>query len=186
MRENLKNILIISGAVAVYFLWVWSNSNLFAPTRNLPDQPKVLSTETGDWLEIPKLEISAPIVYAESADEDAMQAGLSSGVVHYPNTAKIGQVGNCYLVGHSSDYPQARGDYKEIFARLPELMAGDEILISAGDKRFRYVILYTQIVEPEDLSVLSQETGGRKLLTLQTSYPVGRADKRFLAVAELE
>ena len=186
MRENLKNILAITGAIAVYFLFVWGSGNLPAATNDRHPEPENPQAEVFDWLDIPKLQISAPIIYVESAAEAAIQVGLSLGVVHYPDTAQPGKVGNCYIVGHSSDYSSAKGDYKQVFAGLLELEIGDEIFIAANGETFRYLVSHTKIVAPDDLSALSQETGGRRVLTLQTSYPVGSADRRFLAVAELE
>jgi len=40
-------------------------------------------------------------------------------------------------------------------------------------------------VSPKDLSVLDQQNFQKKFLSLQTSYPIGTALKRFVAVAEL-
>ncbi len=48
-----------------------------------------------------------------------------------------------------------------------------------------YKVIKTKVISPNDLSVLNQETDGKKILTLQTSYPIGTALKRFIVIAEL-
>ena len=118
-------------------------------------------------LSIPSLEISAPIVFAD-----------------FPGTAFPGQIGNVYIVGHSSDYPWNEGDYKTVFSKLPDAATGILIKITYQGDEFIYEVLETKIVEAGDLSVLDQPND-RQLITLQTSYPVGSALKRFIMVAKL-
>jgi len=143
-----------------------------------------LPIRSGHTLMLPKLAASAPIVYANSHNEDDIQVFLRSGVVHLLGTAEPGKIGNCYIVGHSSDYEQAPGGYKTVFARLPDLAIGDEIQIRTPERVFEYSVVEARVVEANDLSVLTQETGGRKLLTLQTSYPIGSAKQRLIVVAQ--
>lgn len=132
---------------------------------------------------IEKIGVQAPVIFSHSTKEADIQNYLRHGVVHLPQSALPGEIGNCYIVGHSSDYLTSLGDYKKVFERLPELQAGDLIAIQSGAKTISYKVRETRIVAPSDLSVLSQETAGERLLTLQTSYPIGTAQKRFLTVA---
>lgn len=135
---------------------------------------------------IEKLRIQTPIVYVDKIDEQVFQEGLKDGVVHYPGTAAIGESGNPYIFGHSSDYVWSKGRYKTIFARLPRIKVGDEIIVSNQEgKKFTYRVIETKVVHPKDLSVLDQQGFKKKLLTVQTSYPVGTALRRFVAIAEL-
>ena len=76
-------------------------------------EPNILVIET--------LDIKAPIIFAEEANEETFQKSLENGVVHYPGTAKIGQKGNPYIFGHSSDYIWKKGEYKTVFALLPKI-----------------------------------------------------------------
>jgi len=140
-----------------------------------------------DMLWIDSLRISAPIQYIDQANETTFQAALKNGVVHYPGTALPGQPGNVYIFGHSSDYLWSNGHYKTIFALLPRIAAGVEIRITGHDGQlYAYKVLKTAVVAPTDTSVLSQNGNKQKLLTVQTSYPVGTALKRFVAIAQLE
>jgi len=135
---------------------------------------------------IQSLGIKVPVMNVYEASERQFQAALIEGVVHYPGTAAAGQVGNDYIFGHSSDYIWSKGKYKTVFATLPKIQIGAEVILFdlAGNK-YTYKVFETKIVMPSDTSVLQQDTGGRKILTVQTSYPVGTALKRFVAICEL-
>ena len=141
-----------------------------------------------DTLQIASLGIDTPLVYADKIDSKLFDHLLAGGVVHYPDTAGIGEKGNSYIFGNSSDYPwKSGGRFKTIFALLPKIQVGDEIAVSnsSGDK-FVYKVTSTKIVASTDLSVLSQGDKQKKILTLQTCWPVGTAVKRFIVVAPLE
>lgn len=154
-----------------------------------PKTEPVASSE-GAWpkdtLAIPSLGISAPIIYNVEQNEDAFQVALQNGVVHYPGSSLPGEVGNVYIFGHSSDYAWSKGDYKSVFAVLPKIEKGAEIKVT-DNKGFMYTYLVTNqfVVGPKDVSVLSQDTKGKRMLTVQTSYPIGTALKRYVVQAEL-
>lgn len=138
-------------------------------------------------LTIRNLAIEAPVVYITEKSERAYQDALRDGVVHYPGTAMPGELGNVYIFGHSSDYVWSPGAYKTIFARLPQIEIGEQIEITDADgKSFVYVVTETKVVGPRDLSVLDQFNYEKRVLTLQTSYPLGTALQRYIVVAELK
>jgi LPXTG-site transpeptidase (sortase) family protein len=138
-------------------------------------------------LSIPSLNIAAPLIYVSQRTEKTFQLGLQQGVVQYPGTALPGQLGNMYVFGHSSDYRWAKGSYKTVFAKLPNIKLGSEIKVTDGaGKLYTYQVIDTAIALPNETQYLSQGNYQKKLLTVQTSYPVGTALKRFLAIAELK
>ncbi len=173
IKLDKRGLILILGLALIYF---WFNQ--------APSQTKELSDPAEPRLIIAKLSISVPIIFVESPEENLIQQGLQRGVAHLAGTAEPGEFGNCYIVGHSSDYPNNRGNYKAVFAALPQLQIGDEVVISESEQDFIYAVIETKVVEADDLTVLSQETGGQKLLTLQTSYPIGTAKQRFLVIAK--
>lgn len=137
-------------------------------------------------LYIPSLEIVAPIVFVEGTTEAVFQPALANGVVQYPKTAKIGTVGNTYIFGHSSDFAFSKGNYKTIFALLPNIEIGAEILATNEEgERFTYKVYDKFVAKKTDVHLLDQETKGRKILTLQTSYPIGTALQRYIVKAEM-
>lgn len=185
----LKKILIAVGVVLVALVLIQApyllkqarfiSGTLPGPTKNQP-------TGTPDQLRIPSLDISAPIQYVDEDNEEVYQKALRDGVVHYPGTAEIGQLGNAYIFGHSSDYPFIAGSYKTVFALLPRIEKGAEIIVTdKSGHEFTYIVTDSRVVEKDDLSVLDQMGNKEKLLTLQTSYPVGTALKRYVVLAKM-
>ena len=139
-----------------------------------------------NYLLIPSLGIQAPVVYAADSSDKGFAESLQNGVVHYPGTADFGQAGNCYIFGHSSDYFWSKGKYKTVFALLPQIKIGDKILVSDPQGNvYTYIVKEAKIVSPDQTQYLRQDYS-KKTLTLQSSWPVGTALKRFLAIAELK
>ena len=164
---------------------IWQNRN--TPIQEIPVQTQSQEKGEPNLVQVPSLNISAPLLYVEENNEDVYQKALQNGVVHFPGTALPGQPGNCYIFGHSSDFAFTPGFYKTVFVSLPNIKIGETIIITDKDGNlYRYKVLETKIVLPSDSSVLAQGDGSRSLLSLQTSYPLGTALKRFVAIAELQ
>lgn len=135
---------------------------------------------------IRSLDIAAPIQFVTEANEKAFQAALINGVVQYPGTAKVGEEGNMYIFGHSSDFAFSKGKYKTIFALLPKIEIGAEILVSdAEGTQYTYKVYDKFIAEKTRTDLLSQDTNHKRILTVQTSYPIGTALQRYIVRAEL-
>lgn len=133
-------------------------------------------------ISIPKINITAPIIYEPSVDEAVVQNSLRNGVVHYANTARPGEVGNAVIVGHSSNDWWEPGDYKFIFVLLDKLTPGDKITVSYQGKYYVYEVFNTKVVEPTDLSVVEQPAD--HILTLITCTPPGTSWKRLIVQAK--
>ena len=140
---------------------------------------------------IPKLELNVPLVTPSfdsllkedwTGVEHDIQEALQDGVVHYPGTARPGQAGNFFVTGHSSYYPWANGKYKTVFARLGELVPGDEFWVYYGGDKHRYIISEKKEVKPSDVTVLDQPTT-KRLATLMTCTPVGTTLRRLIVTA---
>lgn len=155
----------------------------FHPPTVIVKEESMLEQNT---LRIDALGIAAPIIYVQEASEKIFQQALQDGIVHYPGTASPGEFGNAYFFGHSSDNAWSKGSYKTVFAALPRIKLGDEIRITDKQgKIFSYAVIKTLVTSPNDLSPLDQNEPAHKLLTLQTSYPIGTSLQRFIAVAKL-
>lgn len=146
----------------------------------------------GNYIVIPKLDLNVPIQIPSSEAlmredwdklEEDIQHGLEKGVVHYPGTAKPGQAGNFFVTGHSSYYPWAAGDYKNVFATLHLLDVGDEFWIYYGGDQHRYRVVEEKEVYPSDVSVLEQPLS-KRMATLMTCTPVGTTLRRLILHAE--
>jgi LPXTG-site transpeptidase (sortase) family protein len=139
-----------------------------------------------DTVYIASLDIRAPIKYVEGKSESVFQKALIDGVVQYPGTAAIGEKGNTYIFGHSSDFAFSKGNYKTVFALLPNIEIGAEISVANDQgKTFKYKVYKKFVAKKTDTQLLDQNTNGKSILTLQTSYPVGTALQRYIVQAEL-
>lgn len=163
----------------LFLLFLFFHFNQTKEIQKTPNEPDL------NFLVIQKINVSAPIIYSNSSEEEVIQKNLESGVVHLPNTASPGEIGNVYIVGHSSDYVLNPGKYKKVFSELEKLKNKDEILLSYKNSTYKYKVYDIKVIEASDFTALSQETFGRKLLTLQTSYPINTALKRLIILAEL-
>ncbi len=166
-------------------------TNEHLPITNTVDRKivKLPTASTGEpnLLTIPDIAVTAPVIYIDVINKDTEQEALSRGVVHYPDTAKPGEWGNVYIFGHSSDYAWKPGNYKRIFRPLVGVPLETVVYLSdANGNVFVYRIKETKVVPPNETSVLEQYNYERRILTLQTSYPVGTALKRYIAIAELD
>jgi LPXTG-site transpeptidase (sortase) family protein len=181
-----------------YALFPPDDSARLVASVDIPEQPPDSTTDSQaddretkkgepDRLIIESLGIEAPVIYIDEKGEDAYQAALLRGVVHFPGTALPGEFGNGYIFGHSSDFAWNRSPYRAIFALLTEIKLGAEISLSDAEGRIHiYRVTGTKVVSPKDMSVLDQQGNAKKILTLQTSYPLGTALRRFIVTAEME
>lgn len=156
------------------------------PPLNLqitPPDNRIIIPKIGQ--NIPLVEMGADNLQGENWAEleTQIQEGLRNGVVHYPGTATPGQIGNVFITGHSSYYPWDKGQYKDVFALLPQLNVGDEYQVFYDQKKYSYRIKEKKEVYPSNVQVL-QQPESEKISTLMTCVPVGTALRRLIIVAE--
>jgi sortase A len=178
-------LILVAFFVAINSQAIWQR---LKPKPAMLSQPQVVREKSApNHISIPALGIEAPIQYAEEANEEEFQRLLEDGVVHYPGTANPGQLGNAYIFGHSSDFLFSKGKYKTVFAPLVDVQNGTEIYITDQEGfLFTYIVTDHFVANKDDIHLLDQGENKKKLLTLQTSYPIGTALKRYIAVAELK
>jgi LPXTG-site transpeptidase (sortase) family protein len=120
-------------------------------------------------LDVPRLKLSTPVI---EGDDDRT---LKRAVGHLPDTPFPWQDGNSAVAGHRDG----------LFRPLKDIKIGDEIRFRTSRDHFRYRVVETSIVQPDDVSVLHPRS--HRSLTLITCYPfsfVGNAPKRFIIHAE--
>lgn len=194
-----KRILLVIAVMVIVFVainWQYFKAQInfyfnrpqvenYSPPDNTSKQEPEKVEANRLW--IPSLGVEAPLVYDEEGitGESDFQKALQDGVVHYPNTAMPGKNGNAYYLGHSSDFFTAPGKYKTVFALLPQIELGATIEISDDEGiLYHYKVDSKRPVESKELDVLKQDES-KKQLTLQTSYPIGTALRRYIVVAYL-
>ena len=118
---------------------------------------------------IPRIGISVVIV------EGTEDGDLKHAVGHIPGTALPGTDGNIGLAGHRDTF----------FRPLRLIRRNDALTLLTVGGMYRYRVVSTRIVGPDDVTVLYPD--GRDVLTLVTCYPfyyIGSAPKRFIVQAE--
>lgn len=133
-------------------------------------------------LDIPKINVRAPVVFAASNAEADIQKDLEGGVVHYANTALPGTRGNSVIFGHSSNDWWEPGNYKFVFVLLDKLVVGDTYTVNYNSRQYLYRVEEVKVVDPTDLSVLGQTPDAQ--MTLITCTPPGTSWKRLIVRAK--
>lgn len=137
---------------------------------------------SGSHIKITKINVYAPIVFSPSADEPTIQSYLQRGIVHYPGTAKPGEVGNTFLTGHSSNFWWIKGKYNYVFVNLDKMVVGDQAVIYHSGNKYVYTVNEKRVVTPKETSVLAQTD--TPILTLMTCTPPGTNWKRLIVTLE--
>jgi LPXTG-site transpeptidase (sortase) family protein len=132
-------------------------------------------------LSISKINIKAPIIWDIPGEN--LRPKLDNGVAHFAGTAHPGEIGNTFIVGHSSDYVWSKGKYKNIFALLNKLKKGDKIIITYKSITYTYEVTGSKIVKPTATEVLNPTS--TPTLSLMTCWPVGTTNSRLIILAKL-
>lgn len=154
----------------------------------LQEDPTSLNYNGKFNISIPSLGLNSLAVQAnvESGVEEAYQQALKNALAHFKGTGlPISDIhNNIVIYGHSAggDYYSRTHDTAAAFSTLSDIKIGDEIEIQMEGKTYKYRIVKTKIVKPDDTSIITGEKG-KGTLTLFTCYPNGNNSKRFVAVA---
>jgi len=148
-----------------------------------PPDNRIIIPSIGKNIPITEVETSTIDTDWTSMDDDILEA-LKDGVVRYPGTALPGEEGNTFITGHSSYYLWDDGDYKDVFALLPQVEVGEQVIIYYNQQKYTYQITEKYEVSPSDVDVLAQPDGVNRL-TLMTCTPVGMNIKRLILIGEM-
>jgi len=148
-------------------------------TQTTPGSSQIAAAPT---LTIPKINVSAPVIFEPSITEANVQKALESGVVHYGNTAKPGEVGNSVIFGHSSNDWDKPGGYKFIFVLIEKLAVGDTYSVDYKGVRYEYQIYERRIIPATEVSVVAPTVEATS--TLITCWPTGTTQKRLIVRAK--
>jgi sortase A len=133
-----------------------------------PSPPLAIGSLIGR-LEISRLGVSAMLI------EGVSRTNLRRAIGHIPGTAVPGQPGNVGISGHRDTF----------FRPLRNIRENDIIIVTTPVSAYRYRVVSTRIVSPDDVAVLNP--GETEVLTLVTCYPfyfVGAAPDRFVVRAQ--
>lgn len=154
-----------------------TDANTWFPT--LP-QKKISSSVNSYMLSIPSLKLDNASVIIAGDD-------LKKSLIHYGGTGLPGEYGNSVIFGHSTLPQFFRGtkDYKSIFATLPTIKIGADIIVQYDRLTYTYEVMDKVVVEPTDLSPLEQYFDD-SYITLVTCVPPGTYLYRLNVKARLK
>lgn len=133
---------------------------------------------------IPKIGATSKVIAnVDPSDENKFLPALLQGVAHAQGSVFPGLAGNIYLFAHSADNFWDAGRYNAVFYLLKDLQKGDEIVIFYQGKRYNYFVTGSRIVDPSDVSFITNAQTGNEQLILQTCWPPGTTWKRLLVFA---
>ena len=143
----------------------------YAPIQNYDD---ILNfDDVLGYVEIPSISVKLPIYHG------TVDNVLTKGVAHLPNTSfPIGGDSTHSVLSAHTGYPS-----QVFFDNLPDLKNGDLIFINILDRHLTYVVVSSEVVDPEDTSLLEVEEN-KDLLSLITCYPYGINSHRLIVTAE--
>jgi len=170
----------------LFFLYWWVNKPPLIEYAFSPEEIQLVTLEKEkDWgIEIPKIEVSSPIILnVNGNDEIEYLRSLQRGVAHLKGTKIPGQVGNIFIFGHSSYLFYDPGDYKTVFRKLDELEGGDEIIIRSNLEEYKYKVIEKKVVKPDEVEVTWEIFPGEETLTLMTCSPPGTTLKRLIVIS---
>lgn len=173
---------IDASSMEAYFYPNRSQEAAARPIENI----KVNYTDKQNQLEIPKLSISAPIIFSTNTDTSALMKDLDLGVVYYPGSVYPGQKGQIIILGHSAPigWPKVKHDW--VFSDLDKLGTGDIIMIDLNNKQYTYMVKQKTIIKkgadvPTDSSAIDNN-----VLTLISCWPPGKDYQRIAVTAQLQ
>ncbi len=189
-KENKKNIwklVLLTFIISVIILnwsdiyWVFNpkvTPQLIKQTIiNQEDKKDDVYYDKINTIEIPAIEITAPIVETTSTSNNDFQIALDKGVVHFPGSANPGEVGIAIILGHSAPPGWPKIKYDWIFSDLNNLKQGDEIEIYFNNKK--YVYLVTEKIFLEIGQDVPSSVSSKAEIILLSCWPPGKNIQRI-------
>jgi len=140
-------------------------------------------TDKDNSIVIPKLNLDVPLVVSDDATLDNLERALNAGVVHFPNSALPGEIGQIVILGHSAPigWPKIKHDW--VFSHLNELENGDEIVLNYNNRSFTYKVQNKIFLEKNQELPTSDLKDKQSVLYLITCWPPGENIRRLAVIA---
>ena len=150
----------------------------------MPETIEFEYSEQENSLEIPKIEVSAPLIFVE--DIDKVYKTLDRGVVHYPGSVLPGEPGQTIILGHSAPPNWPDINYDNVFSRLNELNEGDEVFVYFDHREYVYSVIKKIFLEKGEEIPENELTNSDNMLVLISCWPPGKDIRRIAVEAKLK
>jgi len=143
-------------------------------------------SEKENSVEIPKIEVTAPLVFVESNEINEIKKGLDLGVVHFADSVLPGQSGQTIVLGHSAppSYPKIK--YYWVFVHIDELVEEDEIYVFFNNRKYEYRVTRKFFLEKGEEISQDSLTDNKSVLLLISCWPPETGTRRIAVEAELK
>ncbi len=157
--------------------WVFNPKVGLEGIRTLFEKEETVYYEEEDGIEIPAIEIKAPIVETEGTTDEDYKKALDKGVTHFPDSVYPGEKGISILLGHSAPPGWPKINYDWVFSDLGEIETGDEIIIYFQNKKYIYTVTNKIFLEiGEDTP---SWTSNKPEIILLSCWPPGKNIERI-------
>jgi LPXTG-site transpeptidase (sortase) family protein len=156
---------------------------LSASAKIAVDLPPAESVETPVKIEIPKINLAATIDNPTTTTIETLDQSLLKGAVRYPTSAKLGEIGNVVLFGHSSYLPVVGNQAYKTFNGIQKLVVGDVVTVYSSGTAYIYRVKgVMKESAASDAGIALNVTS--RLLTLATCDSFGAKTDRFIVTAD--
>ena len=121
-------------------------------------------------IEIPRLEVRQRLMHGVTL------RNIDLGPSQWPGSAGVGEAGNMVVAGH-------RVTNSRPFRNIDQLVAGDEVVVTARGRTATYRVTSSFIVQPDRTDIANPTAA--PTLTLFACHPPGSARQRYVVRAEL-
>ena len=148
--------------------------------------PEIVNAETASEnpirIIIDSIDVDVSVVTPASTAVEILDEALLGGVVHYPASAKLGEVGNVFLFGHSTGFRVVNNSAFKVFNNLKDLKEQDLIRLQSSSEEHIYRVTSVRLVNADE-ALVDLSLTGRKL-TLSTCNTFGAKQERYVVEAE--
>lgn len=180
----LVAIVLINGYIILLPLYpkvlFWAQKHDTARVRQLTAQVEQKPGQTPDSRPQDNRLVIPSMVFDQPINEGRTIRTLRQGLWRLPKSSTPDKASNTVIVGHRLTYthPQA------VLYNLDKVRIGDTIAIWWHQKRYRYSVIQTKVVHPDETAVESPT--GEPTLTIYTCTPLWLPKDRLVVVARLE
>jgi hypothetical protein len=162
------------------------------PLEEIVPAPRSGASQQKNLLIYDKYKIRVPLIYTTFADlfakksdgsfdftkptdtsaiDSPVQRKLEDGIVHLAYTPQPGEIGNSYIVGHSSNYSWVDSPYNKVFAPIKEKsQPGEEFIIyDRFGRELRFRVFETLKIRDDETNIAYKNYEDKRVVTLQTS-----------------
>jgi LPXTG-site transpeptidase (sortase) family protein len=149
-------------------------------------EPEFEVSDKPNSLEIPRIGLTAPLIFSENASKSELERLLKQGVVFYPDSVLPGEEGLTVILGHSAPPSWPKINYDWVFTRLNELEEGDEVFLYFNHRKYPYLVTEKVFLKKGDDIPAPDLSNSRSILTMLSCWPPGIDYKRIAVQAELQ